>query len=686
VQRLLNSRVIQTKLTINEPGDKYEQEADRVAEQVMRMPNPATAEEGADVSGRARGARLQRMCSECEEELHRQPMEEEEAVLGQAPRIQRMCSECEEELHRQPVEGEKKVLQTGVFPDQTARLAPDVEANINALRGGGQPLPQSVRAFFEPRFGHDFSRVRVHTDAEATQSAQAMNALAYTVGRDVVFGAGRYVPESADGKRLLAHELAHVVQQANAAAVQNQMQLRPTNDAQEAEADQVTSQLVEGTASTPRISISRALRQESIQRYSFGKGDGPVFSDGSYLGPVPPEHRARVEAALNIISRVVNNPRDFPECPRFFQEHCRPGSPTALYDAFNQAVVWYNYGARRGLLGIMARGTPHIGYTDLSYRASPWAIAATLIHELMHVCGQYDHDIADRAKDACGRLPDIQDIGPLGIEISNPIRTAERRDQGALGEFGSGYEAQAIVKEGCAAPSEIPGLSRDTVSLFGDVAEYIIFTDYCSKINCATTYFDDRKKGAYPYIDFLVMHNNLSAKEKEELRKQSQMEFKRPDVLTHLPGLEEFYEVKPNSDDGKRDGREKILWLLNFYLGWSLPYELGTQYMPPKYILLSSGKLGPARLELYLRVQRLSDGFIAYDICARGHLSVFGTVLVAIIGLVILALVALVGGKVKLPVPMPIPVLPPPAPAPVWPVKPPVGVPAGFESSQMELV
>jgi peptidoglycan hydrolase-like protein with peptidoglycan-binding domain len=81
------------------------------------------------------------------------------------------------------------------------------------LRAPGQPLDRETRAFMEPRFGHDFSRVRVHTDARASESARAVNAFAYTVGRNVVFDAGQYAPHSRDGQQLLAHELTHVVQQ-----------------------------------------------------------------------------------------------------------------------------------------------------------------------------------------------------------------------------------------------------------------------------------------------------------------------------------------------------------------------------------------------------------------------------------------------------------------------------------------
>ncbi|MFO0699078.1 MAG: DUF4157 domain-containing protein [Nitrospira sp.] len=86
----------------------------------------------------------------------------------------------------------------------------------DVLRSPGQPLDSATRASFEPRFGHDFSHVRVHTDAKAAESANAVNALAYTVGRDVVFGRGQYSSGTSQGRALLAHELTHVLQQGNA--------------------------------------------------------------------------------------------------------------------------------------------------------------------------------------------------------------------------------------------------------------------------------------------------------------------------------------------------------------------------------------------------------------------------------------------------------------------------------------
>ena len=87
-----------------------------------------------------------------------------------------------------------------------------------ALRGSGEPLAGATRATMESRFGHDFSQVRVHADKAAAASARDVDALAYTLGQDIVFAAGHYAPHHAAGRQLLAHELVHVVQQSSAGA------------------------------------------------------------------------------------------------------------------------------------------------------------------------------------------------------------------------------------------------------------------------------------------------------------------------------------------------------------------------------------------------------------------------------------------------------------------------------------
>src|SRR5215470_1929037 len=103
---------------------------------------------------------------------------------------------------------------------QVDRSKESVEPPVvyGALSSPGQPLGSDTQSFFERRFGHDFSQVRAHTDASAIESARAVNAQAYTVGSHVVFGDGQYAPNTLNGRRLLAHEMAHVVQQRAAGA------------------------------------------------------------------------------------------------------------------------------------------------------------------------------------------------------------------------------------------------------------------------------------------------------------------------------------------------------------------------------------------------------------------------------------------------------------------------------------
>ncbi|MBD0371725.1 MAG: DUF4157 domain-containing protein [Pyrinomonadaceae bacterium] len=131
------------------------------------------------------------------------------------------------------------------------------------LRSSGQPLDAATRSFFEPRFGHDFSQVRVHTGAKAAESAQAVNALAYTVGRDVVFAGGQYAPHTFEGQKLLAHELSHVLQQSQggAGAPAARLKVGTTTDPSEAAADYAAQQVLSGE--TPHLAPAQpALRRQ----------------------------------------------------------------------------------------------------------------------------------------------------------------------------------------------------------------------------------------------------------------------------------------------------------------------------------------------------------------------------------------------------------------------------------------
>jgi uncharacterized protein DUF4157 len=208
------SPVIQTKLAISRPGDKYEQEADRVADTVMRMADPAVSPLSQSIEPYP-GISIQRQCVTCEEGEGVKPLDFNLPLPGEAAEeeiaeplietpppvdlLQRMCAGCEEE----------KTLQAKEAPGQASASNPVV----HDFSGGGQPLSESARSFFEPRFGYIFDKVRIHTGGRATESARSVNALAYTRGHDIVFAPGQYAPETAGGRRLLAHELTHVMQQ-----------------------------------------------------------------------------------------------------------------------------------------------------------------------------------------------------------------------------------------------------------------------------------------------------------------------------------------------------------------------------------------------------------------------------------------------------------------------------------------
>src|SRR5262245_24007541 len=117
------------------------------------------------------------------------------------------------------------------------------------LRSPGQPLDRATQAFMEPRFGHDFSRVRVHTDTKAAESAQAVNALAYAVGKDIAFAPGQYAPSTVEGQVLLAHELTHVAQQAWTTPVpRGGLRIAPPDGALEREAENFATRILQNDA------------------------------------------------------------------------------------------------------------------------------------------------------------------------------------------------------------------------------------------------------------------------------------------------------------------------------------------------------------------------------------------------------------------------------------------------------
>jgi len=162
---------IQTQLTINQPRDEYEQEAEKLSERVVQMSE--SRGHGTGVSS------------------------------GMSP-------ECQAESPVQKQVETSKTQRIGLSDSERIAVPPIVH---EVLRSSGQPLDSATRAFMEPRFGHNFAKVRIHTDERAAESAKAVSARAYVVGNHMVFGGDQHKPGTESGRRLLAHELTHVVQQ-----------------------------------------------------------------------------------------------------------------------------------------------------------------------------------------------------------------------------------------------------------------------------------------------------------------------------------------------------------------------------------------------------------------------------------------------------------------------------------------
>jgi hypothetical protein len=297
---------LQAKLMVNTPGDSYEQQADLIADQVMQISKTTAAP-----------THVQRLCSGCEaDKKEREDDPTLRKTLGKGDEDDEMLALLLPARAAGSVDSgparEEKVAKRGVgilrkrsAPETTdeseASIAPPVLQQV--LRSGGQPLEHGTRAFMEARFGHDFSRVRVHTDRDAVASATSLQALAYTVGQDIVFGRGQYEPGSERGKRLLAHELTHVIQQGSAAPLRqiafgtqtatqveqqgegsSDMQARavaPTRSSAEREAQSVSNAVAEGRPLPGPVS---AQSSGMVQRSLFGDIAGTLIGVGVGAG------------------------------------------------------------------------------------------------------------------------------------------------------------------------------------------------------------------------------------------------------------------------------------------------------------------------------------------------------------------------------------------------------------------
>jgi outer membrane protein OmpA-like peptidoglycan-associated protein len=173
--------------------------------------------------------------------------------------------------------GEASRNKPSLSPD-AGLVPPDVHQVVNSPSSA---LDHRARAFFEPRFGFDFSRVRVHADSSAAESARALDATAYTVGRHIVFDAGRYDPRSSGGRRLIAHELAHTIQQSSAIET-GKLSIGSPSDTSEREADgAASSALSDGLVAVQSqrpVSVQRQSNQPGPPRLDLAENASPLMA------------------------------------------------------------------------------------------------------------------------------------------------------------------------------------------------------------------------------------------------------------------------------------------------------------------------------------------------------------------------------------------------------------------------
>ena len=351
-----------------------------------------------------------------------------------------------------------------------------VPAIVNDVLGlSGQPLDAATRSFMEPRFGHDFSNVRVHTDARAAQSAQAVNALAFTVGRDVVFGAGQYAPGTVRGSQLLAHELTHVVQQAGSGynTRQNAKPISDPSDAAEVEADDATSKIFAGEPFVP----VRQPPNATIHALSPDERDWAIF--GGIVGAIGIGVGIAALAGAfssNDQQRAANSLADL---LRRIQPACQANATAEQrQEAVNALVAWarpqsslgidwsridwVHYDTSVGAKGSMtnAEDTNHIKISlGPEAFSSPENLYSTFRHELVHV---QEHETRPRSEIE-SRGIGVQEIYAYLWELEHQNETGlARRENWGLRADGTADRTKGLARV-------VDGVFRALISMADDL-------------------------------------------------------------------------------------------------------------------------------------------------------------------------------------------------------------------------
>ncbi len=230
---------VQAKMTVNKPGDKFEQEADKMADKVMRMPDPAPGKEEKiqrapeEKVQKREDDRIMKSAAMDDKKVQRQPVEKiqkapavEEKVQKAEAREEKVQKKPDDRIMRkeeiQKAEQEKiqkkeeEKVQRKSGEGGASSVAAQTQSAIHSQTTGGQQMGSETRGFMESRFGADFGNVRIHSDPEAASLSNQLSARAFTYQNHVFFARDQYQPGTSEGKHLLAHELTHTIQQGHA--------------------------------------------------------------------------------------------------------------------------------------------------------------------------------------------------------------------------------------------------------------------------------------------------------------------------------------------------------------------------------------------------------------------------------------------------------------------------------------
>jgi hypothetical protein len=331
-------------LTIGGARDPAEKAADRAADRVMRLARPE-------------------------------------------PVVKRECSACAEDGEERQVRAKSAPGSAPVAPGAAAAPASAGQSKAIGALGGGRPLASAERAFFEPRFGADLSPVRVHDGAVADRASKAIDARAFSLGNDIAFAHGEYSPGTDDGRRLMAHELAHVMQN--------------------------------GSEARGKIG-----RKPAIQ-----KADHPTQAE---FKAVPDKDEPRLMAALAIIEQVSKNAK----CKAFFKSNCSGGKKDELQQAIDNSKIYKRVVSGLRFGGMVSRDKTtdprDIAYTPYVFRVGRWQLAASLLHEMFHTCiiGKIadEEAVDEKGIQECGFFtPWIHRVNPPSGRVGEEINVKAHR-------------------------------------------------------------------------------------------------------------------------------------------------------------------------------------------------------------------------------------------------------------------